>query len=388
MLTMLLLAGAGAAMRAFVRLVHTPLGFDPDRVFFMSISGPKGGNRSWQYLAAQQELYRQTAATAPGVASASLSPTWTPPFAGYRGAIQVSSNPSLTGAQAVLALVSENTFSTLRVPLLQGRFFTQPEEAAAAHVALVNRAFVRQYLPDRDPLGASVRSPALKLDNPNLVSAANPDGWLQIIGVVDDSRNDGLDRPVLPAIYLPASFVIPPNTFLLVRAAGDPEAAIRAVGTSLHQLNGELFISFQRELSWLLDTEAWGREKFLASLFSLFAVLALTLSSAGIYSVVSYTVSQRTREFGVRMALGSPRAGVVRLVLQSSLLTVGAGAVIGLGLSLALGKVLATSAHATVRDPAMLLVACGVLFAITALACLYPAWRAASIDPMQAIRTE
>jgi ABC-type antimicrobial peptide transport system permease subunit len=117
-------------------------------------------------------------------------------------------------------------------------------------------------------------------------------------------------------------------------------------------------------------------------------VLALTLSSAGIYSVVSYTVSQRTREFGVRMALGSPRAGVVRLVLQSSLLTVGAGAVIGLGLSLALGKVLATSAHATVRDPAMLLVACGVLFAITALACLYPAWRAASIDPMQAIRTE
>lgn len=388
MLTMLLLAGAGAALRAFVRLVHTPLGFDPDRVFFMAVSRPEGGNRSWQYLAAQAELCRQTAAAAPAVLSASISSTWTPPFGGFRGAVLVSTNPHLTDAQAILALVSENIFSTLRVPLLQGRFFAPNEVASAAHVALVNRAFVQQYLPGRDPLGAAVRSPALKLDNPSLVSAANPDGWLQIVGVVDDSRNDGLDRPVLPAVYLPSSFVIPPNTFLLVRAQGDPEAAMRAVGNALHHLNGELFISSQHQLSWLLDTIAWGREKFLASLFGLFAVLALTLSAAGIYSVVSYTVSQRTREFGVRMALGSPRADVVRLVLQSSLLTVAAGAAVGLLLSLFLGKLLATSSHATVHDPTMLLVACGVLFAVTALACLYPAWRAASIDPMQAIRTE
>ena len=103
---------------------------------------------------------------------------------------------------------------------------------------------------------------------------------------------------------------------------------------------------------------------------------------------VSYTVSQKTREFGVRMALGAQRAGVVRIVLQSSLVTVAAGAGIGLTLSLILGKLLATSSHATVRDPTMLLVSAGVLFATTALACLYPAWRAASIDPMEAIRTE
>jgi ABC-type antimicrobial peptide transport system permease subunit len=163
---------------------------------------------------------------------------------------------------------------------------------------------------------------------------------------------------------------------------------MRAVGIALHRVNPELFILDQHELSWLLDTFAWGRERFLASLFALFAVLALALSAAGIYSVVSYTVSQKTREFGVRMALGARRAGVVRMVLQSSLLTVAAGVGIGLGLSLILAKVLATSSHATVRDPAMLLVASGVLLAVTALACLYPAWRAASIDPMTAIRTE
>ena len=152
----------------------------------------------------------------------------------------VSSNPSLTDAQAVLCLVSSNIFSTLRIPLLQGRFLQPQEDAAAAHVALVNRAFVKQYIPDGDALGKSVRSPGLKLDNPHLVSTQNPDGWLEIIGVVDDARNDGLDRPVQPAVYLPASFIVAPNVFLLVRAKGDPAATMRAVGASFHRLNPDL----------------------------------------------------------------------------------------------------------------------------------------------------
>jgi hypothetical protein len=354
----------------------------------MAVSTPPGGNRSWQYTSAQQELLRQTAQTAPGVAGAAISTTWRPPFGGFRATIQVSSNPTLTDAQAALSLVSYNIFSTLQIPLLKGRFFTQSEEASAAHVALVNRAFVRQYLAGGDPLAKSVRSAALKIGNPVLVSAANPDGWLQIIGVVDDARNDGLDKPAIPAVFIPSTFVVAPSAFLFLRATGDPETAMRAVGASLHRLNPEIVVIEQHPLSWLLDTQAWGREKFLASLFALFAMLALALSAAGIYSVVSYTVSQRTREFGVRMALGARRAGIIHLVLQSSLITVAAGAGIGLALSLLLGKVLATSQHAAVRDPAMLIAACAVLFAVTALACLYPAWRAASIDPMQAIRTE
>lgn len=387
-LTMLLLAGAGAALRAFTTLYHTPIGFDPDHLFYMGVSLPKGGARTWEYLAVTQESYRQAAEAAPGVETASISTTWTPGFGGYRAKIAVSSNPNLTDAQAMLGLVSANTFTTLHVPLLQGRFFTPQEDVRAAHVAVVNRTFVKQYLPDGNALGKSVRSPGLKLDNGNLVSTANPDGWLQIVGVVEDARNDGLDRPAQPAVFLPASFVVAPGAFLLMRAKGDPQAAMRAVGTSLHRLDPELFISEQHEFRWLLETQAWGRERFLASLFAFFAALALTLSAAGIYSVVSYTVSQRTREFGVRMALGAPRTGVVRLVLQSSLMTVAIGAATGLALSLALGRLLADSTHASVRDPAMLLAVSAVLFAITALACLWPAWRAASINPIQAIRTE
>jgi ABC-type antimicrobial peptide transport system permease subunit len=233
-----------------------------------------------------------------------------------------------------------------------------------------------------------VRVPGLKMDIPDAASVGDPDGWLQIVGVVDDTRNNGLDKPVEPAIFLPDTFILDPHALLIMRAEGDTIAAARAVETSLRRLNPELVIQEQHDFNWLLENQAWGRERFLAFVFALFAALALALSAAGIYSVVSYTVSQRTREFGVRMALGAQRGGVVRLVLQSSLLTVGAGAAAGLIVSLALSKLLATSHYATVRDPGMLLAASGVLLLVAAIACFSPAWRAASINPMQAIRPE
>ncbi len=388
-LTMLMLAGAGAAARGFLALYRAPMGFDPDRLFYIQVSLPKAAPLEWHSLAVQQESFREAIEAAPGVKSASITTTgWRPPFSNYRAKVEVSNNPNLTNAQADLALVSSNMFSTLATPLLTGRHFTREEDARAAHVALVNRTFVRQYFSDGDALGKSVRSPGLKFNNPNLTFTPNSDGWLQVVGVVDDVRNDGLDKPVLPAIYVPESLVLGRGTVLIVRASGDTTAAMRAAGEAVHRANRDAYIVDQHDFSWLLETQGWGREKFLASLFGLFAGLALLLSAAGIYSVVSYTVSQRTREFGVRMALGAQRGNVVRLVLQSSLLTVAIGAAAGLGLSLALGKLLASATRSVVRDPAMLLAASVILLAITALACLYPAWRAASIDPIKAIRIE
>ena len=388
-LTMLLLAGAGAAFRAFLTLYRAPLGCDPDGLFYMNTQLPKEPMLNYQFLAARQESFRQAAAAAPGVASASISTTgWTPPFASFRQKIELSSNPNLTDAQADLTLVSYNMFTTLRTPLLQGRFMTPAEDANGAHVVLVNRAFVKRYFPNGDVVGKSVRSAVLKFENPNLITTSNPDGWVEIIGVVDDVRNDGLDRPVQPAVYFPPSYVVARNTFLIMRANGDVAAAMKAVAANLHRVNGSAYIGDQHELSWLLETQGWGREKFLASLFGLFAILALALSAAGIYSVVSYTVSQRTREFGVRMALGARRGNVIRLVLQSSLFTVACGAAAGIVLSLSLGKLMDAATRSTVRDPEMLLAVSFLLFAVTALACLFPAWRAASINPIQAIRTE
>jgi predicted permease len=387
-LTMVMLAGAGAAIRAFLTLYHTPMGFDPDHLFYISTGEPKQSSPNWQHLQVTQESIRQAAELTPGVVSASISDNWVPPFRGYVTKIDFSGNPNLTDAQASLGLISFNMFSTLRIPLLSGRSYSQQESARGAHVAVVNRAFVKQFARGGDVLGQSVRSPGLRMDIPDAASVTNPDGWLQIIGVVEDARNDGLDMPVRPAVYIPDTFILDPHAFLVMRARGDTSATMRAVEANLHRLNSQLVIEEEHEFGWLLETQVWGRERFLASLFGLFAGLALSLSAAGIYSVVSYTVSQRTRELGVRMALGAQRSGVVRLVLQSSLATVGAGAIAGLALSLLVGRFLATSQHATVRDPAMLLGASGALLVVSAVACLYPVWRAASINPMEAIRAD
>ena len=239
-LTLLLMAGAGAAMKAFLALTHMPLGFDPDHVLALNTAIPKGTNTTWQARLNTNEAIRQSIAEVPGVTSASVSTTWFPPFGGFNAKIEIRSKPTLTGAEAILALVSPQEFTTLRIPLLAGRIFDDAELNRAAHVALVNQAFVKQFLPEGNPLGQNVRSPMLKAEFPDLLLAQAPDDWLEIIGVVGDARDDGLERPVKPAVFLPYSFVLPPDVALLVRAKGNPEAAIRSVKQRLRELNPEL----------------------------------------------------------------------------------------------------------------------------------------------------
>src|SRR6202011_140237 len=125
------------------------------------------------------------------------------------------------------ALASPQEFLTLRIPLLTGRVFDNAEVMRAAHLAVVNQTFVKQYLSDRDPLGQSVRSPRLKVEQPSLLLAQAPDDWLEIIGVVGDARNDGLDHPIKPALFVPYSFVLPPDEAVLVRVTGDPDVVLR-----------------------------------------------------------------------------------------------------------------------------------------------------------------
>lgn len=387
-LTLLLLAGAGGAVKAFLAKVRTPLGFEPDHVFAMNVAMPKGATTTWQERIAQNELVRQAVAQSPGVAEAGVSTTWFPGFGGFTAKIEIQSKPTLTDAQAALTLISPQLLSTLRVPLLRGRIFDDAESRRAAHLAMVNQAFVKQYLGDFDPIGQSVRSPQLKIDQPNLLSAHSPDDWFEVIGVVGDAKNDGLDHPVKPAIFLPYSFVLPPEEALIVRASGDPETAIRSVKERLREINPEMIVGRDRTLTWWLDTEGWGRERFIATLFGLFAALALVLAATGLYSVVSFAVTQRTQELGIRMALGARPGNVVQLVLGSTAATLGAGVAVGLILSVILNRVVASWAGGSSRDPLTLVAAASILILVAGIACVLPAWRAASIDPMRALRVE
>ncbi|MGC1414521.1 MAG: ABC transporter permease [Candidatus Acidiferrum sp.] len=387
-LTLLLLAGAGGAVRTFTAKVHTPLGFDPDHVFALDIDSPKGATSTWQERIAQNELVRQAVAQVPGVAEAGVSTSWFPGFGGFTAKIEIQSKPTLTDAQAVLSLISPQLLSTLRVPLLRGRIFDDAESRRASHLAMVNQAFVKQYLNDRDPLGQSVRSPALKLQQPELLTAQAPDDWLEVIGVVGDAKNDGLDHPVKPAIFLPYSFVLGTDETVIVRANDDPQTAIRSVKERLHEVNSELVVGQEHTLDWWLDTRGWGRERFIATIFGLFAALALVLAATGLYSVVSFAVTQRTQELGIRMALGARPGNVVQLVLGSTAAMLGAGVAVGLSLSVVLNRVVTSWAGGSSRDPFTLAVAALILVLVAGAACALPAWRAATIDPMRALRVE
>jgi predicted permease len=387
-LTLLLMAGAGGAMKAFLALTHTPLGFDADHVFAMTVSMPQGSYPTWKARLNENEIVRQTIAEVPGVQSASVSTTWFPPFGGFTAKIDIRSKPTLTGAEACLALVSPQEFATLHVPLLAGRIFNDVEVNRAAHVALVNQVFVKAFLDGADPIGQSVRSPMLKVEQPELLVTQAPEDWLEIIGVVADARNDGLLRPTKPAIFLPYSFVLPPEEALLVRSAGNPAVALESVKRKLREFNADLVVGQDHTLEWWLETQGWGQGRFIATLFSLFAILALALAAAGLYSVVSFAVTQRTQEVGLRMALGAPRSNILRLVIRSTAVMLVAGVVMGLALSVALSRIVGAWAGGSPRDPLTLLAAALVLVFVSAFACMVPAWRAATVDPVVALRYE
>jgi hypothetical protein len=322
------------------------------------------------------------------VESASVSTTYFPPFGGFDAQIEIQGATSLSQPQAMLGLVSPDLFRTLKMQLLRGRIFDDAENARAAHVALVNQSFVKQYLAGADPIGHSVRSPMLKVPFKDLLVVPEADSWLQIIGVVSDAKNDGLDRPVKPAVFLPYSFVLTPDLGMMVRTAGDPATEVTAIKRRLQEINGEVVVHQDRTLLWWLDTRGWGQERFIATLFSLFAGLALALAAAGLYSVVSFGVTQRTQELGIRMALGAQRTNVVKLVLSSTTAMLAVGVAVGLTLSVVLNRVLSSLAGGSSRDPLTLLAASAVLLMISAVACVVPAWRAASVNPMEALRTE
>jgi predicted permease len=387
-LTLLLLAGAGGAVKTFLAKIHTPLGFDPDHVVALNVAMPKGASTTWQERINQNEMVRQAVAQAPGVAEAGVSTSWFPGFGGFSAKIEIQSKPTLTDSQAVLTLISPQLLSALRIPLLRGRIFDDAECRRGAHLAMVNQAFAKQYLGDLDPIGQSVRSPLLKIEQPNLLSAQSPGDWLEVVGVVGDAKNDGLDRPVRPAIFLPYSFILPPEERFIVRASGDPETTIRSVKERLREINSEFVVGRDHTLSWWLETDGWGKERFIATLFGLFAALALVLAATGLYSVVSFAVTQRTQELGIRMALGARPSSVVKLVLGSTAAMLSIGVAVGLTLSVILNRVVASWAGGSSRDPVTLFVAAAILFLVAGIACVFPAWRAASIDPMRALRVE
>jgi predicted permease len=392
-LTLLLLAGAGAASKAFLSKLHGLQGFDPNHVFRMELRLPEqsAGAKSQEYfrgLISEEESVRQAVAQTRGVVEAGFSPLWDPGVFGFQAKVEIKSKPTLSEAQAVLTRISPQLLSVLRIPLWRGRIFDSAEVQRQAHVAMVNRTFVKQYLGGLDPIGQSVHMPELKRVHTFVSSAGGLDCWLEVIGVVGDATNDDLDHPrVRPAVFLPVS-LYPVPAELYARASGDPLTAIRSVTARISESGPNWVVTQAETLRSELDSLGWGRERLIAAIFTFYAGIALTLAAGGLYGVVSFAVTQRTRELGIRMALGARRGRVVRLVLGSTVAMVGVGVATGLMVSLMLGPIVSAWGGGRLSEPLNLLGASLILVIVAALACAFPAWRAASIDPMKVLRAE
>ena len=389
-LTLLLMTAAGAAIQSFIRMNTVALGYEPQHAMSVAIPIRETAHTTWADRARYFTELRDKIAATPGVLSAGISSNATPPDSGWRQPIEILGKPASQAQEAHVEFVGPEYFSTLRIPFLSGRVWDQSEIARGATLVLVNQAFVHRYLSGEDAVGHSLRVPKFATLPPMLLGANGITGWLEVIGVVGDSLNDGLDKPVAPAVYAPYTLVMPPFTQVLVRTQGEPLALLHSIRQQIATIDPDqqIFNDVRDLQGWIQHEPEYERGRLISMLFGAFAFLGLTLAAVGLYSVVSYTVLQRTNELGVRVALGARRRDVLSLVALSAGTSVGIGIAVGLALSLSLNRLIARWIESSTRDPFMMLAVSLVLIVVAALACLIPARRATAIDPMAALRCE
>jgi putative ABC transport system permease protein len=389
-LTLVMLSGAGAAAKGFLSLVNTDLGYDPRGAMSLPIPVHDNTHISWQDRSQYFEALRARIAAMPQVEAASISTNATPPWNGDDRKIEILGRSNGEKPEVRLNFISPEYFPLLRIPLLQGRMWDHAETMRGAPVLVINHAMARQYWPSGNPVGQQLRIVDMKAEPPYSPLAPGSDGWLQIVGIVADARDDGLRKPVKPAIYVPYNLQMWMFTQILVRTKIAPLSALHDLRAQILQVDPEQQVMRDpRDLqSWITHQSEYAEQRLVATLFGFFSVLALALATVGLYSVVSYGVTTRTNEFGIRMALGAKASDIFRIVLSPTSLNVGAGVFAGVLLSVIFGKFATKWINESSRDPLILAGVTLLLITAALLASFVPARRAAAVDPMVALRYE
>jgi len=389
-LTLLLLAGAGVAMRGFVRMMRVNLGYDPHNIMSVGIPVHDNTYTTWEARRAYFDQLLRKATATPEVVSAALSTNATPPSNGWERRFEISGKPAAEQQRARINFVSPQYFSVLHIPLLQGRIWDESETMHGSKLALINQTLAHQYFPNGNAVGSQIRVPELKGEPPFLLAVAGSESWFQVVGIVGDACDDGMRNPIRPSVFVPYTIMMPVWTQILVRTRVPPLTVLHSIREQVHAVDPDQQAERDvRDLDgWIKAQPEWGGGHLVATLFAGFAILALALAATGLYSVISYAVGQRTGEFGIRMALGAMRKDVLLMVFRSAAMSVAGGVLTGVVLTITLNRVLARWIQGSSLDALILAGVILLLVATSGLSCFIPARRASSVDPVVALRYE
>jgi putative ABC transport system permease protein len=385
-LTLMLLAGAGFMMRSFLTLYQMDLGVETSELLTMRVYLPV---TKYPEQEQRTELFRQFEERLKGIneVTASTLTTATPLGGGAQRGLRIDGRPWPDAQEpptVTMLAVGDAYFETFDVQLQRGRTFEPADGRPGQETAIVNQRFAAMYFTDGEPRGHRI-----KLESVVAVTGAPESSWVTIIGVAPDIRQRSLqDREPDPVVYLPHRAESPRSGVLVLRTRGDPGAAITLVRDTMRLLEPDLPLYNIQTMDQLLAQQRWVFQ-ILGSMFATFALIALVLSAVGLYAVTAYSVSQRTQEIGLRVALGAQPQQVQWLVLRVALWQLALGLAIGLVGALGVGRLLESLlVQTSPSDPATLLSIVAVLAAAALVACVWPARRAARLNPMLAIRWE
>ena len=377
-LSLILAVGAGALMHSFLAMLNVDLGFNPHNIIAVR-ANVSNGTQSQQRQFVDLAVARL--GSLPGVVAAAASSGF-PFYGGASTPLDIVGTIHTQEWRGVFAGCDRQYFSTIGYRFLRGRPFSASDVTNARKVAVVNQTLVKRYLGDQNPLGQHVRIGSLQAASENLSEPV-----FEITGVVADVRNRGLEEPTVPEVFIPATSTgVVPST-ILIRTSADSRKLLETVRNELRALNKNGRVLELDTLDGLMGRYSYARPRFSVFLMGAFAGVGLLLVAAGVYGVMSYAVSQRTREIGIRIALGADRAQVFGEVFAAALRLIGFGLFVGLAGSLFTNRLIAGQVWTiTPFDPIILLGSVAVILTLGFTACYLPALRATRVQPIVALR--
>jgi predicted permease len=385
-LTTVLLVGAGLLIKSFIKVLEVDPGFRTESAVAMEIS-PRADERPSGYVnesASKQRrafFYQQALeriAALPGVTGVGGVKGLPMTDSGNNGEFLLDSNPAQKG-YAEFRVVSPDYFNVMGISLRRGRLFDRSDSAETGQVALISESLQRQYWPNEDPIGKGIQYASMDGD----------EHVLRVIGIVSDVRDFGLEANVRPTVYV--HYLQRPGqawSFAIVaRTNGDVNTLIPAMRSAMQSLDPNVPTDFHTLTQ--IFSSSLDKRRFSLVIFGSFAGIALLLAAVGIYGVVSYSVAQRTREIGIRMALGAQGRDVLRLVVSQGMILIALGIAAGLAAALAVTRLMSSLLFGVnPTDPTTLAVTTLLLTAVALLACYVPARRATKVDPLVTLRYE